>query len=180
MTAFTCKISGRSEAAGDDSPVYMPAVPKADPSKEHCVIKGADGKKDTVYSLNKNYDTLRNDNLDAMDKKFKELIGKSTSSERHPNIACLLSYMLHNINETSELYNTNYKDQETKKTKLRREQDNLERQESVIRSNENSGLVTDYRNEETEKITKKLNTYFTLYVTFIVLFLVVEGILFFV
>ena len=177
MTDFTCIFNGQTVAPGSYKPI-APVIPEKD--KKHCVIKDSSNKETAVYSLNKNYDTLRKDNLVAMDDKFKALIKAAESDTKHPNIACLLSYMLYNINETSELYNTNSKDQETKKTKLKREQENLERQESVIRSNENSGLVTDYRNEETEKITKKLNTYFTLYVTFIVVFLVVEGILFFV
>ena len=144
-------------------------------SDEGCL--SADGNK--VYHTNTNFRNLRDANKASLTGKFNELITNG-GGDKHAKIACLLGYMLNNIKESNDMFNNNADTLERKRVLLQTQKNDLEKQENSIRSNENSGLVTDYRNEETEKVTKKLNTYFILYVTFIVVFLVVEGILFFV
>jgi hypothetical protein len=151
-------------------------------SDEGCL--SADGNK--VYHTNTNFRNLRDANKASLTGKFNELINGPNGpngvgvANRHAEIACLLGYMLNNIKESNDMFNNNADTLDQKRALLQTQKNDLEKQENSIRSNENSGLVTDYRNEETEKVTKKLNTYFILYVTFIVVFLVVEGILFFV
>ena len=147
------------------------------PISEGCEIETASGTK--VYSSNTNFRELRDANKDALTQKFQELM-RNGGNDKHANIACLLGYMLNNIKKSNDMFDSNADTLDQKRALLQTQKNDLERQENAIRSNENSGLVTDYRNEETEKVTKKLNTYFILYVTFIVVFLVVEGILFFV
>lgn len=144
---------------------------------EGCEIDTADGTK--VYASNKDFRSLRDANKNSLTAKFNDLITNG-GNDKHAKIACLLGYMLNNIQEANMMFNTNTSTLQRKRALLQTQKNDLQKQENSIRSNENSGLVTDYRNEETEKVTKKLNTYFILYVTFIVVFLVVEGILFFV
>ena len=147
------------------------------PVGEGCEIETAHGTK--IYASNTDFKSLREANKNSLTAKFNELIDLDENN-KHAKIACLLGYMLNNIKESNNMFNTNNNTLDQKRALLQTQKNDLEKQENAIRSNENSGLVTDYRNEETEKVTKKLNTYFILYVTFIVVFLVVEGILFFV
>ena len=65
-------------------------------------------------------------------------------------------------------------------SQLNNEKRHVEQQENILRTNEDSELVTKYRNESSEKRNKQMNTQFTIYVTMIVIFLIVEGIVFFV
>jgi hypothetical protein len=74
-----------------------------------------------------------------------------------------------------------YNNQDTSiSTNLESEENHLNDQKRVIKAHKNSELVGKYREETSENRAKKLNTEFTIYVTFIVIFLIVEGIVFFV
>lgn len=152
-------------------------VPTFSVGDESCEVQTATGTR--VYSSGSSFTELREQNKNNLTNKFDELI-RSTGSDKHAKIACLLGYMLDNIHRANEKFLNNNQSLSTKKSNLRQQKTDLENQVNAIKSNENSGLVTNYRNEGTEKVTKKLNTYFILYVTLIVIFLVVEGILFFV
>ena len=132
-----------------------------------------------VYSSGSSFTELREQNKDNITTKFNELVG-GDDGNKHAKIACLLGFMLDNIHKANSKFLENNSSLSRKRTNLERQRTDLENQANAIKSNENSGLVTNYRNEGTEKVTKKLNTYFILYVTLIVIFLVVEGILFFV
>ena len=133
----------------------------------------------TIFSLSPQYSDLRESYLVKFQDQFYAII-KTTDTQKHSKLACLMDHMINNIESTTKQYiadtdkaldlNKDFAD----KKRL------LKKYENTIKNNENSGLVTDYRNESTEKRNKKLNTYFTLYVTFIVIFLIVEGIVFFV
>lgn len=147
------------------------------PVGEGCEIETAHGTK--IYASNTDFRSLREANKGSLTEKFNELMDDA-GSDKHAKIACLLGYILNNIKRSNTIFDNNADTLDQKRELLQTQKNDLEKQENAIRSNENSGLVTDYRNEETEKVTKKLNTYFILYVTFIVVFLVVEGILFFV
>jgi len=172
--SYSCKFGGLTHSNMDSiiSDGIVPTFPV-----EGCEIDTAGETK--VYHTNTNFRKLREANKASLTAKFNDLITDG-GGDKHAKIACLLGYMLNNIKEANTMFNTNTSTLERKRALLQTQKNDLQKQENSIRSNENSGLVTDYRNEETEKVTKKLNTYFILYVTFIVVFLVVEGILFFV
>ena len=95
-------------------------------------------------------------------------------------IKCLIGGLSESINQNMCAVNKSDAKLNEYKKKMDYDKAKLKEYENRIESNEDTGLVGEYRNENTEKMSKKLNTYFTLYVTFIVVFLIVEGILFFV
>lgn len=127
------------------------------------------------------YKDMREQYIDAFTKEFNDIVSSGdTANIKINKYKCLLGGLAESINQNMCSVNKSddklkdyYKELEDDKAKLKE-------YENRIESNEDTGLVGEYRNENTEKITKKLNTYFTLYVTFIVVFLIVEGILFFV
>ena len=138
--------------------------------------------RDKIVSLSPKYSDLRKDHEKAFDAKFKA-IKKDQSADKpamHAQLACLMHHMLTNIKSTTVEYIADDKKKNATISKLETQKERLKDYEDILKNSENSGLVTDYRNESTEKRNKELNTYFTLYVTFIVIFLIVEGIVFFV
>jgi hypothetical protein len=120
--------------------------------------------------------TIREAYLTQYEAKFNELKAQEDdgSGTKHAQISCLLGQMMNSIEQT-------YNNQDTSiSTNLESEENHLNDQKRVIKAHKNSELVGKYREETSENRAKKLNTEFTIYVTFIVIFLIVEGIVFFV
>ena len=125
---------------------------------------------------------MRKQYIDSFKNEFNKIKddGTVTATDKTNKYKCLIGGLLESIHQNMCSVNkSNAKLNEYHK-KMDADKDKLKEYENRIESNEDTGLVGEYRNENTEKMSKKLNTYFTLYVTFIVVFLIVEGILFFV
>ena len=145
-----------------------------------CLRRNEDGSI-SVYKSDKSFTEIRNENLQILQEKFNEIRDSSLSQhDKHERFNCLIGYMLDNIEKSSKHFVSNHDNLEEQKALLRKEERFLKDQENVLRSNENSDLVAKYRKETTEKRNNQLNTKFTIFVTMIVVFLIVEGIVFFV
>ena len=147
------------------------------PLGESCVREDSNGRR--LYHNSEKVKDIQQKHLDKFEVEFHRLMGWSSSShyEKHQKINCLLSGLLDNIKNNY----TNFNEELPKlESQLNRERKHLEEQENVLRTNEDSDLVTKYRNESSDKRNKQMNTQFTIYVTMIVVFLIVQGIVFFV
>ena len=158
----------------DCSAVNIPTYP----SSGACQQTDADGAKH-IYFDSKSPTTLHQEHLDRYEAKFNELMASSTSNnyDKHTKINCLLNGLLQDIKTNYQSFNV---DLGQLQAQLNSERKHVEQQENVLRTNEDSELVTKYRNENSEKRNKQMNTQFTIFVTMIVIFLIVEGIVFFV
>ena len=148
------------------------------PSSDTCERTKADGSKH-IYFNSKTPNRLHQEHLDRYEDEFNKLMNNSTSNNynKHQKINCLLNGLLTDIKSNYENLNIDLSELQTQ---LKNEKKHVEEQEKVLRTNEDSELVTQYRNESSEKRNKQMNTQFTIYVTMIVIFLIVEGIVFFV
>ena len=140
------------------------------------VVPCEDGK---VYASAKNFRDYSSEHKSKFREKFKELY-KLSAANKHGKIACLLEYMIEIIESNKKTADETETNLELTKDYLKKQKKILDDQIKSLESNENSDLVVKYRNENTAKTNKSLNTYFTVYITFIVFFLVIEGIVFFV
>ena len=142
-----------------------------------CQRQGADGTE--VYHNSHNVEQLQQQHLHRYEAEFNRIMSSCGNSidVKHQKIAELLNGLLANIRGNYENFN---EDLEQLEARLRNEKRHLEDQENVLKSNEDSELVTKYRNESSDNRTKKMNTQFTIFITMIVVFLIIEGIVFFV
>lgn len=99
-------------------------------------------------------------------------------------LKCLLNYILTNIEKNNDNYNEYKTELDTINARIaaytQGENGVLERQKTVIDNHKDSELVTKFRNESSEGRNNAVTTKFTIYVTFIILLLLVEAIVFFV
>jgi hypothetical protein len=145
-----------------------------------CLKTNNDGSI-SVYRSDKSFSEIREENLRILQNKFDEIRDSKVSKlDQHEKINCLISFMLENLEKSNLEFLDESNDVNSKKEMLEREKEFLENQERVLRSNENSELVAKYRKETSNKRNKALNTQFTIYVSMIVIFLIIEGIVFFV
>ena len=148
------------------------------PSSGTCQRTNADGSN-TIYHNSKTPNRLHQEHLDRYEAEFNRLMASTSANNfnKHQKINCLLNGLLADIRSNYENFNQDLNQLETQ---LNNEKRHVEEQERVLRTNEDSELVTKYRNENSDKRNKQMNTQFTIYVTMIVIFLIVEGIVFFV
>jgi len=151
-----------------------------------CLKTNDDGSV-SVYISDQSFTEIRKKNLQVLQTKFDEIntealysLDSSGLYDKHSQINCLIKYMLANLTISNNTFAANTTSLEEQKALLKTEERLLIDQENVLRSNENSDLVATYRNESTGKRNKAENTKFTIYVTMIVVFLIIEGIVFFV
>ena len=147
------------------------------PSSDTCVITGTNDR--TIYNSRETSLQLQQNHLDKFEAEFNSLINDNSSNnyDKHQKINCLLNSLLGNIKTNYENYNLGI---DNIQNQLNSEKRHLEEQLNVLKTNENSDLVTKYRDENSKKRNKQMSTQFTIYVTMIVIFLIVEGIVFFV
>ena len=137
-----------------------------------------DGNRRRLIHNSANVNQLQMDHLNRYEAVFNELMtGQSNGFEKHQKINCLLNSLLNDIRINYGEFN---QDLDSIEAQLVSERNHLQQQENVLRTNENSELVTKYRNESSDKRNKQMTTQFTIYVTMIVIFLIVQGIVFFV
>ena len=144
--------------------------------------------KDTEYcqdgnNLNynsKTYSDLVREREQLYSNKFYHISKESDPNRRHGKTACLLTQIMDDLKKMKTDESTSLDKLKEQRTTLKKEEIMVKSQKNKLDSSENRDLVAKYRNEGTQKRNKNLNTYFTVYVTFIVFFLVIEGIVFFV
>lgn len=148
------------------------------PSSGVCQRTNSDGSN-TIYHNSKTPNTLHNEHLERYETEFNRLMSNNYSNNfnKHQKINCLLNGLLRDIKTNYETFN---EDLNQLNSQLNNEKRHVSEQEKVLRANKDSELVTKYRDESSEKRNKQMNTQFTIYVTMIVIFLIVEGIVFFV
>ena len=151
------------------------------------VTSGSDGicinsnDNTKVYASAKDFREYSSEHKNKFRDKFFELYRlQDSNTSKHGKIACLLEYMIKTIEKNKQTADETETNLELTKDYLKNQKKILDDQIKSLESNENSDLVVKYRNENTAKTNKSLNTYFTVYITFIVFFLVIEGIVFFV
>ena len=147
------------------------------PEEDNCVVNDENG---TQIYLNSGQSSriAREELLRNYEIEFNRILNDTTSRyDKHARINCFLGKMLENIEANYRFINSNSRDIDTL---LENEKKFLEDQKNVLQSNENSDLVAKYRNESSEKRTQKSKTKFTIFVSVIVVFLILEGIIFFV
>jgi hypothetical protein len=145
-----------------------------------CLREGADGSI-SVYRSDKSFSEIREENLRILQNKFDEIqSGTLSKHDKHLRYNCLIGYLLENIEKSNINFVSESSTLDEQKALLIKEKQFLNDQESVLRSNENSDLVAKYRTETSEKRNTELNTKFTIFVTMIIVFLIIEGIVFFV
>ena len=144
------------------------------PVGDSCTRQDTSGSR--LYSDTESVQELQNNLLQQYENKFNMFITEG-GSDKHQKINCLMGMMLENIERNYSGFN---QEADVLEQQLLNEKKYLDDQEKVLKSNEDSELVSDYRNQSNEKMNKKLNTEFTIYVSMIVIFLIIEGIVFFV
>jgi len=145
-----------------------------------CLRQNEDGTV-SVYRSDKSFSEIREENLKVLQNKFDEIRQSRVSKyDQHRKINCLIGYMLENLEKSNIKVVDESDNVEKQRALLEKEKNFLDEQERVLRSNEDSDLVAKYRKETSEKRNKSLNTQFTIYVTMVVVFLIIEGIVFFV
>jgi hypothetical protein len=147
------------------------------PTGNSCVREDDNGKR--IYHDTKTPVKLQEEHLNRYETEFNRLMGLTTQNnfEKHQKINCLLNGLLGNIENNYDNFNSNLSQLETQ---LNNEKQHVEHQEKILKTNEDSDLVTKYRNESSNKRNKQMSTQFTIYVTMIIIFLIVQGIVFFV
>ena len=110
--------------------------------------------------------------------EFRRIMESSENEEvKHQRANCLIGKLLEGLHNTiNSLEGTENSSEQI----LQNEREFLESQTKILNANENSDLVSKYRQESSTKRAKRDNTYFTVYVSVIVAFLILEGIIFFV
>jgi hypothetical protein len=153
------------------------------PTGGNCVSEDSNGRR--LYHNTGTTNDIQQRHLDRFEAEFNRLMGVTPSAsgdmsnhyEKHQKINCLLSGLLDNIQNNYSNFN---EDLQQLESQLNNEKKHVDEQEKVLKTNEDSDLVTKYRNESSDKRNKQMNTQFTIYVTMIVVFLIVQGIVFFV
>ena len=128
----------------------------------------------------KTYYQLVRDREQIYSNKFYEISKESYPNNLHGKTACLLNQIMDDLKKMKTDESTSLDELKDERTTLKEQEIMVKAQKNKLDSSENRDLVAKYRNEGTQKRNKNLNTYFTVYVTFIVFFLVIEGIVFFV
>ena len=147
------------------------------PEEENCEVSDANGRKIYLDST-KNAKQMREELLVAYENEFNRIMRNSDNQDlKHNKINCLIGKLLENVHNNYEQVNLNTGDLNKL---IANEREYLEDQKKIINSNQNSDLVSKYRNDSSEKRTQKSRTKFTIYVSLIVIFLILEGIIFFV
>ena len=165
-----------SEEDYDQLEMNIPTLPVGN----GCLRKDSNGNI-SVYRSDKSFSEIRKENLRILQEKFDEIRASTDSKHsKHLQYNCLIGYLLENIEKSNTKFISESSDLDKRKNLLKKEEQFLIDQENVLKSNENSELVAKYRKETSEKRNNELNTKFTIYVTMIVVFLIIEGIVFFV
>ena len=146
------------------------------PAGESCILD------DKTYTTGQDFNEMRRYNLERIESEYNRILGEPNLNEyeRHTQIVCLLNKLMDNVIRATEINATNYNKLSNKQNIVDSNKSLMSSQESVISKNEDSSLVTKYRNETSESRNNKLKMEFLIYVVLIIIFLVVEGILFFV
>lgn len=132
----------------------------------------------SIYHNSRTAVQLQQAHLDRYETEFNRIMGGTSSSrDKHMKINCLLQALLGDIRTNYNKYENGLSELQAQ---LASEKNHVAEQEKILKSNEDSDLVTKYRNENSAKRNKEMSTKFTIYVTMIVIFLIVEGIVFFV
>ena len=153
----------------EEANINMPTFPAA----------GACERDDNLYYNSQTLNQLQEEQLQRYENLFRETSNSQLGdlTTKHEKLSCILRSMLAEVRNNYEGHET---DLDALTNRLNREQTHLQQQEARIKTNEDSELVTKYRNESSAARNKKMTTEFTIYVTMIVVFLIVEGIVFFV
>lgn len=148
------------------------------PTDGNCV-DGSVQSPGSIYS-NQSTRAIRESIKEQFETEFRRIMNNEaseTDDEKHQLLNCLIGKFLEGLHETiNNLEGTANSSEQI----LQNEREFLESQTQIIKANENSDLVSMYRQESSTKRTKRDNTYFTVYVSVIVVFLILEGIIFFV
>lgn len=143
---------------------------------ENCEVSDESGTKIYLDS-SQNTKKMREDLLKAYEEEFTRILTSSDNKDlKHSKINCLIGKMLENVHTNYDNANLNSSDIDNL---IHKEEKYLEDQQKIMNSNENSDLVSKYRNESSEKRMQGSRTKFTVLVSLIVVFLILEGILFF-
>jgi len=130
----------------------------------------------------KDFVTLRKENLDLIEKEYSEINNNMslTDYEKHSKIACLMNKLLNNIITVS----TNNQEVLTKNLdneQLSRENDRIIKTNKELKAKEkNSGLVKTANIAGGEENTKRMRTQYIIFISLIVIFLVIQLVIFFV
>ena len=162
-----------SYCANYDS-LNLPTIPVG----EGCLKENSDGSI-SVYRSDKTFEEIRKENLKIIEQKFDELrSGVVDTFTKHKDINCLIGYMLDHMQKNNETQISNTDNLNELKVQLNRERKFLQDQENVLKTNQNSDMVAKYRQETSDSRNNELNKHFVIYTTMIVVFLIIEGIVF--
>jgi hypothetical protein len=146
------------------------------PRGENCEVSDENGTKIYLDST-QNTKKMREELLKAYEEEFNRILRNSDNKDlKHSKVNCLIGKMLENVHNNYDNANLDTSDLDNL---ISNEEKYLEDQHKIMNSNENSDLVSKYRNESSEKRMQGSRTKFTVLVSLIVVFLILEGILFF-
>ena len=147
------------------------------PTDGNCV-DGSAQSPGRIYS-NQSARQIRESIKEQFEAEFRRIMvnASADANVKHQQLNCLIGTLLEGLHDTiNSLEGTANSSEQI----LQNERAFLESQTQILNANENSDLVSKYRQESSTKRAKRDNTYFTVYVSVIVAFLILEGIIFFV
>lgn len=144
---------------------------------ESCVHNGRKYAKS-----DKDFVSLRNEYLESLNSEYREITNDMslTDFEKHSKLLCLLNKLLENItaisNNNQELLHKNLE-----KEQLARENERIiETNTTLKHKGKNAELVKDAEVFGSEKNTKRTRVQYIIFITLILLFLVIQLVIFFV
>mgnify|MGYP000910495853 CR=1 FL=1 len=146
-------------------------------NEKSCIVGGR-----TYAKTDEEYETLRNRNLQKINDKLNEInnLTNVNNTEIHKQSVCLMNKMFSNIKEVTKI-NNEMSDKNLEKENLTRENElMIERNREMKKKDKDFNLVTNANVIGTNRSKKLILIKYLIFLILIVLFLVIQVIIFFV
>lgn len=148
-----------------------------DNNENQCIVGGR-----TYAKTDEEYETLRNRNLENINDQLSNILSSTglNDFEQNSRYLCLLNKMFDNIKKVTEI-NNEMTSKNLEKENLSRENElMIERNREMKKKDKDLNLVTNANVIGTNESKKKIQVQYLIFIILIVLFLVIQLVIFFV
>lgn len=144
--------------------------------ENQCIVGGR-----TYAKTDEEYETLRNRNLENINEQLSSILSNDDNVfEQNSKYLCLLNKMFDNIKKVTEI-NNEMTSKNLEKENLSRENElMIERNKEMKKKDKDLNLVTNANVIGTNESKKKIQVQYLIFIILIVLFLVIQLVIFFV
>ena len=146
-------------------------------NENQCIIGGR-----TYAKTDEEYETLRREHLEKYTNELERINGLQSLNdyERHSRSLCLLNKLFDNIKNVTEFNNETTTNNLEKENLSRENELMIERNSQLKKKNKDLNLVTDANVIGTNESKKKIQIQYLIFMILIIIFLVIQLVIFFV